>query len=196
MSEHAYDKAWKRYRRLRLHCWLAFAGFGLSGLTAVFADLSSRFGEASLIPIPAFWLYFMITRSRLRSFPRPRCDKEFKRRWMSESRFPRGSCPHCGLHKFSTENSQLSDHSQISRYNLRMNRSAQQVLEDARQLPHGDLDSLIGELFRVGDGSMDAEIDSAWKAEVESRVAESEAGTAVTYSWEEVEAPLRARLAA
>ncbi|MGA2848571.1 MAG: addiction module protein [Terracidiphilus sp.] len=90
----------------------------------------------------------------------------------------------------------MSDHSQISRYNLRMNRSAQQVLEDARQLPHGDLDSLIGELFRVGDGSMDAEIDSAWKAEVESRVAESEAGTAVTYSWEEVEAPLRARLAA
>jgi putative addiction module component (TIGR02574 family) len=75
-----------------------------------------------------------------------------------------------------------------------MNRSAQQVLEDARRLPPSDLDWLIGELIQVGDGSSDAEIDAAWKAEVERRVAEVEAGKAVTYSWEEVQAPLRARL--
>jgi hypothetical protein len=84
----------------------------------------------------------------------------------------------------------------IPRYNLLMNRSAQQVLEDARQLAPKDLDWLIGELLQAGDGSTEAEIDAAWKAEVEGRVAESETGTAVTYSWEEVEAPLRARLAA
>ena len=41
----------------------------------------------------------------------------------------------------------------------------------------------------------DDEIDNAWKSEVERRVADSETGTAVTYSREEVEAPLRARLA-
>jgi len=83
----------------------------------------------------------------------------------------------------------------LSRYNPPMSRSAQEVLEDVRRLPPGDLDWLIGEILQAGDGSSDAEIDAAWKAEVERRVAESEAGTAVTYSWEEVETPLRARLA-
>jgi len=76
-----------------------------------------------------------------------------------------------------------------------MSRSAAEVLEDVRRLPPGDLDWLIGELLQSGDGSSDAEIDASWKIEVERRVAESEAGNAVTYSWEEVEAPLRARLA-
>jgi putative addiction module component (TIGR02574 family) len=76
-----------------------------------------------------------------------------------------------------------------------MNRSAAEVLEDARRLPPSDIDWLIGELLQSGDGSSDVEIDASWKAEAERRVAEAEAGTAVTYSWEEVEAPLRARLA-
>jgi putative addiction module component (TIGR02574 family) len=83
----------------------------------------------------------------------------------------------------------------ISRYNFHMSRSAQEVLEDVRRLPPGELDWLIGEIFRSGDGSSDAEIDATWKAEVERRVVECEAESAVTYSWEEVEAPLRARLA-
>jgi len=39
-----------------------------------------------------------------------------------------------------------------------------------------------------------SEIEASLKTEVERRVAEVEAGTAVTSSWEEVEAPLRARL--
>ena len=76
-----------------------------------------------------------------------------------------------------------------------MNRSAQEVLEDAHRLPPGDLDWLIGETLQAGDGSCDAGIDASWKAEVERRVAESEAGAAATCSWEEVEVPLRARLA-
>ncbi len=74
-----------------------------------------------------------------------------------------------------------------------MKRSAAEVLEDVRRLPPGDLDWLIGELLQLGDGSSDAEIDASWKAEVERRVAGS--GNAATCSWEEVEAPLRARLA-
>ena len=76
-----------------------------------------------------------------------------------------------------------------------MSRSAQEVLEDARRLPPSEFDWLIGELLQNGDGSSDAEIDASWKTEVERRVAEVETGTAVTYSWEDVEAPLRARLA-
>jgi hypothetical protein len=74
-----------------------------------------------------------------------------------------------------------------------MNRTAQQVLEDARRLPPSESDWLIGELLQAGDGSSDAEIDAAWKTEVERRVAE--AGNSDTYTWEEVQAPMRARLA-
>jgi putative addiction module component (TIGR02574 family) len=52
---------------------------------------------------------------------------------------------------------------------------------------------LIGELLQTGDGSSEAEVEASWKAEAERRVAEVEAGTATTASWEEVEAPLRPR---
>jgi hypothetical protein len=68
----------------------------------------------------------------------------------------------------------------LSRYNLIMSRSVQDVLEDVRRLPPGDLDWLIGEIFQSGDGSSDTEIDAAWKTEVERRVAESEPESAVT----------------
>jgi hypothetical protein len=83
----------------------------------------------------------------------------------------------------------------VSRYNLPMNRSAAEILEDVRRLPLSEFDWLIGELLQNGDGSSEAEIEASWKTEVERRVSEVEAGTAVTYSWEEAEAPLRARLA-
>jgi putative addiction module component (TIGR02574 family) len=76
-----------------------------------------------------------------------------------------------------------------------MSLTAAQLLEEARRLPPSEFDWLIGELLQEGDGSSDAEIEASWKDEVERRVAEVEAGTAVTYSWEEVEAELRARLA-
>jgi putative addiction module component (TIGR02574 family) len=76
-----------------------------------------------------------------------------------------------------------------------MNRSAAEVLKDVRSLPPGDFDWLVGELLQAGDGYSATEIEASWKAEVERRVAEAETGTAVTYSWEEVEAPLRAKLA-
>ena len=81
-----------------------------------------------------------------------------------------------------------------SRYNLSMDRTAAEILEDARRLPPSEFDWLIGELLRDGDGSSEAEIEASWKDEVERRVAEVEAGTAVTCSWEELEAELRAQL--
>jgi len=76
-----------------------------------------------------------------------------------------------------------------------MDRSAQQVLDDARRLPPNEINWLIGELLQEGDGSSQAEIEASWKTEVERRVAEDDAGIGETHSWEEVEAPLRARLA-
>jgi hypothetical protein len=83
----------------------------------------------------------------------------------------------------------------IPRYNLSMNRTAAEVLKDVRSLPPGEFDWLVGELLQAGDGYSAAEIEASWKAEVERRVAEAENGTAITYSWDEVEVPLRARLA-
>jgi hypothetical protein len=75
-----------------------------------------------------------------------------------------------------------------------MNRTAAEVLEDARRLPPGDFEWLMGQLLDSEDMHSEAEIDAAWKAEVELRVAQADA-SAETCSWEDVEAPLRARLA-
>jgi putative addiction module component (TIGR02574 family) len=75
-----------------------------------------------------------------------------------------------------------------------MSLTAAEILEAARRLPAGEFNWLIGELLQDGDGSSEAEIEASWKAEVERRTAEADAGHGETYSWEEVEAPLRARL--
>jgi putative addiction module component (TIGR02574 family) len=80
------------------------------------------------------------------------------------------------------------------RYNLSMPRTAAELLEEARKLPPAEFNWFIGELLQEGDGSSEAEIEASWKAEVERRVAEADAGLGTTRSWEEVEAPLRARL--
>ncbi|MGA8088710.1 MAG: addiction module protein [Terracidiphilus sp.] len=82
----------------------------------------------------------------------------------------------------------------VPRYNLSMDRTAAQLLEEARRLPPEEFNWLIGELLQAGDGSSDAEIEASWKAEVERRVADADAGTGATASWQEVEPPLRARL--
>jgi len=75
-----------------------------------------------------------------------------------------------------------------------MNRSARQVLEDARQLPPSDLDWLIGELLQTGDGSSEAEIDAAWKAEVERRLDEIDSGAVELVPVEDVLARLHAKI--
>jgi len=82
------------------------------------------------------------------------------------------------------------------RYNLDMNRSAAEVLKDVRRLPPDDLDWLIGELIQPEDGASDAEIDAAWKVEVERRVAEIDAGTAEMIPLEDVLARMDARVLA
>jgi len=84
----------------------------------------------------------------------------------------------------------------VSRYNLPTNRSSAEVLEDARRLPPGDFDWLPGELFQSGDGSSAAEIDVAWKIEVERRVAEIDSGAVEMLPMEDVLARMEARLLA
>jgi putative addiction module component (TIGR02574 family) len=53
-------------------------------------------------------------------------------------------------------------------------------------------EELCRSLHQPGESLPEAEIDASWQAEVERRVADIKAGTAETYSWEEVEAELRA----
>jgi putative addiction module component (TIGR02574 family) len=84
-----------------------------------------------------------------------------------------------------------------SRYNFVMAHTLEEARQIALELPEDQrillLDSLMESLDHE-DGANDAEIHESWKAEVERRVAEADAGVGVTVSWEEVEAPLRARL--
>ena len=53
----------------------------------------------------------------------------------------------------------------IPRYNLAMNRSAAEILEDARQLPPGDLEWLVQSLLHEEDGASEVEF-AAWQKEV------------------------------
>jgi hypothetical protein len=53
----------------------------------------------------------------------------------------------------------------ISRYNLPMSRTATEILEEARQLPPGDLDWLVQNLLGEEDRASEAEF-AAWQEEV------------------------------
>jgi putative addiction module component (TIGR02574 family) len=74
----------------------------------------------------------------------------------------------------------------------------EEVRQIAYELPKDQRILLATSLWESVDSeeneTTEAEIDSAWDAEISRRVAEIKAGKAVTYSWEEVDAELRARL--
>jgi putative addiction module component (TIGR02574 family) len=77
-----------------------------------------------------------------------------------------------------------------------MNRTAAQILEDARRLPPGDLDWLLEELSQTGEIASDAEIDASWQVEVERRVAEIDSGAVKTIPLEDVLARMEPRILA
>lgn len=54
----------------------------------------------------------------------------------------------------------------IPRYNLHMSRTAAQLLEEARQLPPGDLNWLVQNLLIEEDGRSEEERFAAWQKEV------------------------------
>lgn len=60
--------------------------------------------------------------------------------------------------------------------------------EDRLELAHSLWESVASDVYVATD----AEIDTAWEPEIARRVAEIKAGTAITFSREEVEADLRA----
>lgn len=74
-----------------------------------------------------------------------------------------------------------------------MSPDAQRLLDQARQLPPEEREWLAECLLIRDEEGSAAEIDAAWKAEVERRVAEDDQGAGKTCSWEDIEASLRTR---
>ncbi|MGA3136761.1 MAG: addiction module protein [Terracidiphilus sp.] len=77
-----------------------------------------------------------------------------------------------------------------------MNRSAQEILEDARRLPPGELDWLVQNLIHEGDGASGAEIEAAWDSEIKRRLEEIDSGTVKLVPLEDVLARMDARILA
>jgi len=73
--------------------------------------------------------------------------------------------------------------------------SFEQVRQLAQQLPEDQRIQLANSLWESVDTEeadvTEAEIAAAWDGEIERRVAEIEAGTAVTYTLQDIEADLR-----
>ena len=84
----------------------------------------------------------------------------------------------------------------ISRYNLSMNRSAQEILEDARQLPPSEVNWLIENLLREGDDAPEAEIEAAWDGEIKRRLDEIDSGAVELLPLEDVLARMDERILA
>jgi putative addiction module component (TIGR02574 family) len=84
----------------------------------------------------------------------------------------------------------------IPRYNLSMPLSYEEVRKIAYELPDEQrilLAESLCESVDIRENHVgEAEVDAAWDGEIARRVAEIKAGTAVTYSLEEVEAEMRA----
>jgi hypothetical protein len=101
MSEHAYDQAWKRYRRLRLHFFLAIASFVLSGVAAAFAARPSWAVFVVLAPVVGSSLYCTVAFKRLSRFPCPRCGLRFTNSWRGNKFIFAKACLHCDLPLFA-----------------------------------------------------------------------------------------------
>jgi hypothetical protein len=75
-----------------------------------------------------------------------------------------------------------------------MNRSARQILEDARQLPPGEVTWLIESLLLEGNGVSEAEIDAAWDNEIKRRLDEIDSGAVELIPGEQLRAEMIASL--
>ena len=83
----------------------------------------------------------------------------------------------------------------VTRYNLRMAHTYEEVQQFASELPADQRILLADSQWESVEGgefnATDAEVDAAWDAEIGRRVAEIKAGSAVTCSLEDVAADLR-----
>ena len=75
-----------------------------------------------------------------------------------------------------------------------MSRTFTELWREAVELTEEERASLAGLLIDSLEGDPDADVETAWAAEIQRRVAEVESGTARTVPWEEVRRRLVNRL--
>jgi putative addiction module component (TIGR02574 family) len=75
-----------------------------------------------------------------------------------------------------------------------MSRTFTELWREAVELTEEERASLAGLLIESLEGEPDPDVEAAWAAEIERRVAEVENGTAKTVPWEEVRRRLVNRL--
>jgi putative addiction module component (TIGR02574 family) len=75
-----------------------------------------------------------------------------------------------------------------------MSRTFTELWREAAELSEEERASLAGLLIESLEGEPDRDVEAAWSAEIQRRVAEIEAGTAKTVPWEEVRQRLIDRL--
>ena len=77
-----------------------------------------------------------------------------------------------------------------------MSRTFTELWREAVELTEEERASLAGLLIESLEGDPDPDVEAAWAAEIQRRVAEVENGTAKTVPWEEVRRRLVDRLTA
>jgi putative addiction module component (TIGR02574 family) len=75
-----------------------------------------------------------------------------------------------------------------------MSRTFTDVWKEASELSEEDRAALAGLLIESLEAEADTEVDAAWAAEIEKRVAELDAGTVESIPWEQVRQRLLDRL--
>jgi putative addiction module component (TIGR02574 family) len=82
----------------------------------------------------------------------------------------------------------------LSRYNLPMSRSAQEILEEARQLPPDDVAWIVESLLIKDKRPTEAQIEAAWDSEIKRRLDEIDSGAVEMIPADQVHARMIARL--
>ena len=75
-----------------------------------------------------------------------------------------------------------------------MSRSAQEILEEARQLPPAEMDWLVESLLIKENNAAEAQIEAAWDSEIKRRLDEIDSGAVEMVPLEDVLARMDARL--
>jgi putative addiction module component (TIGR02574 family) len=83
----------------------------------------------------------------------------------------------------------------VLRYNHFMNRSAQEILDDARKLPPDEVNWLIENLLHDGEVEPEAEVEAAWDREIKRRLDEIDSGAVELVPLDDVLARMDARIA-
>ena len=79
------------------------------------------------------------------------------------------------------------------RYNPGMPKELKEIIRDAAALPESDRATLAGVLIESLDGKSDDDVERAWTAEIERRVAQIDAGEVELIPWEQVREELFGR---